>query len=465
MKLNSLSLILIIAINFTLPYVAYSQEHFKPGTIITNDNNKLTGVIDVKGLKHNMSVVNFKADANAATQTFTPEQIKSFNAGSDYFVSASVSFDTSPATADELLKGLYIDDGLHKQAYYEANQISRQKIVPKGDIKYQDGDSVVVIRPVNKQATVFLQVLVTGTLNLYYLKDDTGKEHFYISDSEGSYEELNRVFFADFGDQRVLYTDMRQVPNKTIYEVEFYKQQLISYMDDKDWESRVLKESFNERHLVDLIADFNAAHGSGSSVIVKKQLDNKYNIGVLAGAGVTQLSFKNSTLPLTYVDFSYSPTYLFGGYGEIVFPQMNGRFSLMGELTARYFKSDGSGKNGPYTYESSFEVSSVRFSPVLRFKILAGDISPYVSAGYFAAFTLKNTNSISKSYLGNPVSSGVAIEKENLKNVEQGFSAGIGMQIKKLSAEGRCEYGNGYSKTLGLNSNSTVFLFKVAYSF
>lgn len=230
-----------------------AQKSFQPGYIITNDNIEVKGFIDFKGFKQDPTCIKYRATDSSKVMILTPKLIKAFKNEEDYYVSATVKIDISPTSAQELLKNQSIDDGAQRRTFNEASQVSVEKIVPAGEIRYRSRDSVVVVRPNNIEASVFLKTLATGTMNLFYFKDTAKKEHYYVSNVPGQYEELNRVF----------YVDNTKSIRLLVYEVEFYKPQLIKYMAGQpSFEDKIFKMSFTQNSITGLIKDFNAASGS-----------------------------------------------------------------------------------------------------------------------------------------------------------------------------------------------------------
>jgi hypothetical protein len=452
MKLN-LPIILSIAFSIILSTTTSGQNTFIEGYIINNDNVEIKGFINVKELKKNASELVFRESDSSEIKYLSTSQIKAFKVATDYYVSAVVNIDTSPETIDQLLQSQYTADGVHKRAYYEANTVTKTRIIPSGEIKYKFGDSIYVLHPENKQVSAFLKTLVTGKVNLFYLKDPAGKEHYYISTDYGNYEELNRVFYADNTDATSL----------LVYEVEFYKPQLLKYMaGDEAFETRILKMHFNQNSLIDLVADYNSSFDNENSVVVSRPGKNLYSFGIEGGVGLIKLDFKNSSNRLGYVNFDYKPLYVIGGNAEVVFSGLNRRFSLLTEGTMRYFVSEGNGLKRPdKEYTSEFTVLSARISPMLKFKLTTGKVQPFLSGGYFFAYNIINDNSI----IENDSEPEKAIADGDLKKTEQGFSAGGGINVNKLSFEGRYEYGNGFSKILSVNSVTKAFILKVSYSF
>ncbi len=440
------------------------QLWFQPGTIYTNDNKELEGEIDIRGLKREPYSIVFKASDEAEPVTFAPTEIKGFKVGSDQYVSAYIKMDTSPSSMEELLNYKYGPDGRFQKAYYEANRIAKEKLVPKGVVRFTEGDSVYTIVPVNKELYAFLKRLVTGSLNLYYFRDEVFKEHFYVSSMPGQYEELNRMFFAE-SVQSKSQTLWNYKVYGVVYEIEFFKPQLINYMsENKSLCHKVMKSEFDQRSLEDIVFEYNKSTGEGAERLTIQREKNKFNFGLSAGVGVGNIEFISLGDPLKYIDFDYKPVYSFGGAAELVFPTLERRFSLGTEATMFYSETNGSGSKPYYSYEADFEMLSVKFEPYLKARLLDGGTTPFIKGGLFYSFILLNNNSLSESYF-DVTTTRDAIEPENSKKQEHGFFVAVGCQINKLNLEGKFEKGNGILKSYSTDSSTKNFVFAVTYFF
>lgn len=442
------------------------KKSFHPGYIITNDNIEIKGFIDIRGMRHSPDNIRFRETDTSRILTFLPSTILSFKYDDDYYVSATVNADMSPSGPEELLKSQYNEVGLNMRTYFNANSISKQKIVPTGDIHYKSGDSTYVLKPFNTQLSVFLKTLVTGTLNLYYFRDALNKEHFYISTENGTYEELNRMFYADIA--------IRPIPNYnwgykqyiTVYDVEFFKSQLIKYMAEEiSFNDRVLKMPFTRHSLIDLIKDYNSTTSKGEEIYVEAGRGNKYKYGFTGGAGVANIDYSGAR-SIGKVDFGYDPVFMAGGYFDIIFYGAQQKFSLNTDLTFRYNKSTGKYSQiyGNEDYSSTFEIISFRINPSVRYRFLSGPVTPFLSVGFLHSFFLKDKNTLTTiDNIGGTSSTIVPISDP--KKTEQAFTGGLGLIIRDISLEARFEKGNGDSSYLSLGSSSKIFFLAFSYSF
>lgn len=442
------------------------QKSFHPGYIITNDNIIIKGFIDISGMRHSPDNIRFRETDTSRILIFLPSAIMSFRYDDDYYVSATVNADMSPSSPEELLKNQFSEVELNMKTYFNANNISKQKIVPTGDVYYKSGDSTYVLKPFNTQLSVFLKTLVSGTLNLYYFRDSLNKEHFYIGTEIGINEELNRMFYADIDSRSIPNYNWGYKQNITVYVVEFFKSQLINYMaGDISFKDRVLEMSFTRHALIDLIKDYNSSTSQDGEIYVEASRGNKYKYGFTGGAGVVNLSYSGSR-SLGKVDFGYDPVFMAGGNFEIIFFGAQQKLSLNTDLTLRYSKSAGKNTRifGTNDYSSTFEIISFRVNPSVRYRILTGQITPFLSIGYLHSFFLKDENTLTTidNTLG---TSRTEVPIMDPKKTEQGFTGGLGMMIRDISLEARYERGNGDSSYMSLGSSSSIFFLAFSYSF
>ena len=132
-----------IILSITSPLIA--QHDFRPGSITTNNNETIEGYIDYAPVQSNALTCNFRLDSSSAVKLYLPRDLKeySFKEGKRY-----------------ITKTVEIDD------------VSR---------------------------LYFLDCLVKGDVNLYYMKN-LGLDYYFIEQSANLYElSNNRVSYTDNG--------------------------------------------------------------------------------------------------------------------------------------------------------------------------------------------------------------------------------------------------------------------------
>jgi hypothetical protein len=104
-----------------------AQSDFRPGYIVNNNGDTLTGLIDYKGNQANARKCIFKLSNDASEEKFTPDDIKAYRfIDSKYYVSKKVM--TEDSTETQLFLE-YLIDGIVDIYYY---------LSPSGDNYYVD---------------------------------------------------------------------------------------------------------------------------------------------------------------------------------------------------------------------------------------------------------------------------------------------------------------------------------------
>ena len=165
--------ILVLSITVYLYSTVCAQGNYERGYIITNQQDTITGWINLRTNKNNQKQCEFKPDLNAAAKIYLPQDIAGyrFTDNSKYYVSREIRLNKTP-----------------------------QK--------------------------VFLEFLVKGIMNLYYYEDAV--EYYFFENQDGKIEVISRS--PERVENRVVYKD-----NKYIGQIRylFYDYQPIAQKADK----------------------------------------------------------------------------------------------------------------------------------------------------------------------------------------------------------------------------------------
>lgn len=123
------TLLLLVAV-LLIQTIVYAQSNYKPGIIITNQNETVRGLIDYRTDDMNARQCRFKNDENSQEKIYHPGDISTYK----------------------------FDDG----KYYVSRNVETDSI----------------------QTEVFLEFLVEGIINLYYCKLD-GQAYYFFEDEKG----------------------------------------------------------------------------------------------------------------------------------------------------------------------------------------------------------------------------------------------------------------------------------------
>jgi len=237
-----------------------AQSNYQTGFVVTNNGDTLDGSIDYKRWDRSPGRISFKTSSES--KVYAPLDVKSFMVANETYVSAIVDIDTSPFKIGEL-----------------------------------DG----VSQPIFSKDTVFLQSLIEGEKSLLYLKDQSGKNHFYISD-EGSYVPL--VYKQ--------YTVITKTSSMALKENTAYKGVLALYLKDvPDMQRKLANTRYNSPSLTKLFEYYYEQSSSAMKYSNKRQ-EGRFEFGITSGASLTTLNFSGTQDYLTELDFEPSVNPVFG---------------------------------------------------------------------------------------------------------------------------------------------------------
>lgn len=213
--------------------VVKAQSDFKPGYVIKNSGDTLFGEIDSRGDLSMSNACKFKDTANNVT-TYTPFELAAYR---------------------------FLDS-----KYYVTKEINNQKI--------------------------FLEYLIKGRINLFYMRDGGG-DHYYIDKDTISIVEIPYK-------EEIKYNENEQV----LYKSKTHIGLLVYFMQDAPgFQKRIEELERPDRNfLVKLVKDYHyAVCNDEKCVIYEKKQTVKVNLEVVAG----MTNFKNITnvQPNTYFQY------------------------------------------------------------------------------------------------------------------------------------------------------------------
>lgn len=264
MKLKNLILFGLLFLTGTLN----AQTDFRPGYIINQDRDTLYGEVDYRGPLLMGKICKFKNKESVVSEFF-PNDISSFR---------------------------FIDS-----KYYVSKEINHQK--------------------------VFLEYLVKGKVNIYYLRDEVG-DHYYI-DKEGV--PLTEIPY----EEEIRYVDDRQVRYKTTAHIGVLKY----YMQDApelQYQINSMKKP-EHQNLIKLAEDYHAALYKGEQYIVYEESRPLIKILPEFVGGVVRYSNVEDLKDKYYMNT--------GIIGHIWMPRANEKMYLRTGLIYSQFSSSGEKSN------------------------------------------------------------------------------------------------------------------------
>jgi hypothetical protein len=387
-----------------------AESHFIPGYLITLANDTVRGLILYGNWKNNPSHVSFRATEESAIIKYDPMDIKAFGVSDEIYVSA---------------------------------------MVEKESLLYSSGVSQYEYDLITEPDTVFLQTIFSGSKSLYYLRDETGLEQFYIR-PDASFQLLIHKRYIKMKGEKRMYME-----NKT------FLGQLIQYlnpcphiqdsMQDVEYKSTSLGNLFLKYYLC-----------KGEKVFFKKEIEKTImDWGVLAGLSHTAFKVKGQGYYLDGVDFSTSDHISGGFFLDLIFARGHRRWSLNNELVFTNYKVTA-------YYEDNYEKSNIelaygyiKLNNLLRYRISEGKVSPYINLGFSEGVAIQSNNDRYTESSFHPNMLLTAIE--GTKGFELGLCLGAGVKYKRYSFEIRNEHSNGISDYVNIRTPVNRLYFYLGY--
>ena len=157
---------------------SYAKSKLVPGYIITLDNDTLNGYLEYNRWKHTPQEILFKESKNDIGSHYTPKTISEFCINGKVYRSAIVKIDQSP---------------------YKTSELS-----------FSPDFQFIV-------DTTFLQALILGNKELYYLNDSVSKENFYIKTDSGYVWLMYKRFVKEENDKKLILANNNYILQLLIY--------------------------------------------------------------------------------------------------------------------------------------------------------------------------------------------------------------------------------------------------------
>jgi hypothetical protein len=409
--------LLLLCLFFILLSPLSAQKDFSPGSIILHHGDTVHGAIAFRFRNVNPDKITFLDTANQDTSAYTPQEIKAFmirHNHTDHYYESHI-----------LKKHYFPDSAAHRPS---ENQDAR------------------------KGTSQFLYVYLKGKpYSLYYYQDK--RPRFYLQ-KEGEY--LHELPNPNVQNQ-----------NGSTLPMEKYKRQLFYFLADwPEASQRIRSTRYNYQSLLKIFRDYNHFKaGSGKQIYLYQEAPKKIHAGILAGLSTTHLSFTSREKEFYYLSNGLEQIYPSPALGLFFHIPVSNRLpslSLYNELAYRSYKV-----HIEYTdhedfwhsrTSSRFDVAYLRLSSLLRWRMAGVRYSPFVQAGPWYSYTIReeNVSTISRyNHFHNTYSPYHTREAvENFLPFELGISVGAGLCHRNFSAELRFDLGNGMSHYTALSART-----------
>jgi hypothetical protein len=384
-----------------------AQSNYQKGYIVSNAGDTIHGYIDYRQWDINPFEIKFRPDSLSKQVNYTPLDLKAFVVSEDHYLGGIFEIDKSPYLIEDLT--------------------TENKAFPDTD-------------------TVFLTVLVEGTLNLYYMKDSNAKEHFFIKKNDsGIFELIYRRYL-------VLNEDKPGIENKTnIVENNMYKGMLIYYTSElPGLINKINSIRYETGELTKIVDEYNKKTGCVSDYCHINNSRTKWIKSIHVISGLTYSYYNFSKLlsveegTIVKADPNQSFVWFSAGIGlNLMPPRKLQRFSIYTEILYHadkyiYNYQIEEQVQLDHFYHYDFYAHYMNFSILPRYQPKFNNIRPYLNAGLTLSVPVSGYY---EGYKETHFWDQVRTEYYSGLYPKVGIDAGIGLYFKKFNFDFRYSLG------------------------
>ncbi len=309
---------------------AFGQFNYKKGYVISAENDTLFGLIRDAGGSRNSEICYFKTDKKSKVVKYRPEDIKAYRfIGDKYYYSHALFFK-------------------------------------------------------NEYRHVFMDVLLEGSVNLYYYWRNK-ETAYYIEKDKGNVIGLINRELPEAQYSGSLYN----VLNKVAY-VEVYKDSLYSvFKESTEVQNRIDEVEYNHKAIIAITKDYISETCSiGNCISYVKELSVlKESLGVFSGLHVSRINFwdkdiKSGILLSMPVGISYN----------FPLPRINDRVSFQIELISNNFDYNKSEIDMPLPEEEiHIKANTIGIPLLFKYKLPMNKITPSLALGKETIFVFNSS--------------------------------------------------------------------------
>ena len=395
----------------------YSQENYLAGYIVSFKGDTLHGFIDYRNWEKNPQKISFKEKLTDDKVVFFPTEIKAFSVLDDNYESAIIKTEVSP---------------------FKTNDLEYDK-----ELKFEDD-------------TTFLQAVLKGKKSLYTYTNRLGEKQFYIKNGS-SYELLAyKRYLNEDHDQTIVFEN-----NKYLGQLSFYLNDCPSVM------SKLPTIKYNLQSIENLFLFYNKCTNSGIDFQQKTE-KGSMKVSVVAGISITSLKFRsyyNLTFePLVNSNFKNSVNVSGGISFDFVLPRNLKKWSWCNELLYSSYNFNTHLNENYYTTTCvTLEYTYLKIVSMVRYRYPIGKCSLLFNGGITGGYVIKSTNykRVDSGLYGIEIGKAV----NSTRDFEEGYTLGLGGEVKRYSVDVMYEAGTGISNITSLKSISNRYYILVGYRF
>lgn len=315
---------LIVFLIVTFFINAKAQTDFRSGYYVTLENDTVFGLLDYRGEVKNSQVCIFKNDNSSEIQKFNPGEIQSYRfTDGKFYVSKTIKTDL-------------------------------------------------------EEKTVFLEFLVDGITNLYFLRDINNYKYF-LEDKNGKFLELSNETITEEVEGK---GEIQRNSNRYIGLLH------ASFADCKEIQPQINNVNLGHKSLINITKKYHNYVCDTEECIVyeKKVQPAKVRFAPVIKIGVASFHFDKGI----FTNYDIDPDFYFGA-GMImstVFPGLNEKISFEVEVDVNQYNFHGSYEEQnasiKETYDLYLDLFSVQPAISAKYTFPTGKIKPNVAVGAYA---------------------------------------------------------------------------------
>lgn len=416
-------LLLILLIVFSGKLFANSNN-YKPGYIILESGDTLTGFIKNKSWRKNPTKVIFTSPSiKNDTLTYSIQKIKGFSSNDFIFIKKSVQIDQQGTSLNSV------------------NDFSGPKF---------------------REDTVLLELLIMGEANFYSYREENGRTHYYIESNASVLQELLNTVFT-----KVKFSETGSKKSYVGYAEEYKNQLLTSLIGCKSITYNEVDIEFKESKLSKLILTYNECMSPNDAIYSKKVEKWQIRPYIIAGLNVSSLKIKTDNAGWAYLDnadFSNSVTFTANIGLRYVIPKYQGKLQIYTDFGLNYydFKTEEITSSILFIEKSffyQFKYKQVSFNYGLIYKFSNKETSPYLKTGFSSIYSF---NYEAQKVYTDSESTEQILEP---RNYQWGYNIGAGIDFSNFCIEYQIQWATGPSTITNLKLTPITNYITVSYAF
>jgi hypothetical protein len=359
---------------------AISQSDFRCGYIIKNNQDTIHGLIDYKGNNANAKKCLFKSDESSVPIEYTPDQLKAYRfCDSKYYISRMVTIDGS-------------------------------------------------------EKLLFLEYLINGIVDVFYLKDNWGS-HYFIEKDDGILYQLKNEEKEIVVDDAHYFRESKEYVGVLKY----------MFVNSPSISKKIENVNLNHKSLINIAKDYHKeVCDNEECIIYEKKIPNTIkSFGFLMGLGFTSFKITRNSVDSMFLGDYKSKFILYptvGFYYRTGLPMVNEHLSFQYEGTFSYKKSELSSLyieplyNLHYTNRIEWSQFDFCNAGILKYEYNKGKIRPVLQLGGYFDYSLvsKYIRDLDVDYSWGKNYYSKKYEEKLNYNIAFGLSFGFGL-ISKIN--------------------------------